>query len=152
MKIHFSDKPEFTPSYTPIEMFTMGIFGGAYFKIETHLPDQFIKESKNLLISENKENKNNNMYGVISGSSLEWWTGRNLIHKDDPNGWVEWYVKFYYGRRHEDDERQIKRFKSFIIRHLAMLRAYESKGKDSAKTKQNLLQWAWNHEIDHSSI
>lgn len=146
--IHFKDKPNFTPCYTPIEMFKLGIFGGAYFKIKTDLPEEFIKEAEGLLISENRENKHSNRYGIISGTSLEWWLQQNLIHKDDPNGWVEWYVKFYYGRRHQDDDRQIKRFRAFITRHLAMLRAFEAKGKDSIKTKQNLLQWAWNHEIN----
>lgn len=147
-KVIFIDKPEFTPYYAPIEMFSMGVFGGAYFKLNTQLPEQFIIESNRLLTSESRENKLSNKYNVISGSTLEWWLEQNLIHKDDPNGWVEWYVKFYYGRRHYDDDRQIKRFKAFITRHLAMLRGYQAKGKDSLKTKQNLLQWAWNHEIN----
>lgn len=146
--IQFQDRPDFTPTYTPVEMFKLGIFGGNYFKIKTDLPIEFIKDSNGLLISEGRENKFSNRYGIISGSPLEWWLEQNLIHKDDPNGWVEWYVKFYYGRRHQDDDRQIKRFKAFIIRHLAMLRSYQAKGKDSIKTKQNLLQWAWNHEIN----
>ena len=146
--IYFIGKPNFTPCYTPIEMFKLGIFGGAYFKLETKLPEQFLEDAKDLLIAENRENKNSNRYGVISGSDLEWWTNQKLIHKDDPNGWVEWYVKFYYGRRHEDDDRQIQRFRAFVTRHLGMLRGFEAKGKDSLKTKQNLLQWAWNHEIN----
>lgn len=146
--VKFIDRPDFTPCYTPIEMFSMGIFGGTYFKLETNLPEQFILESKYLLTSESRENKLSNKYGVISGSTLEWWLEQNLINTDDPNGWVEWYVKFYYGRRHYDDDRQIKRFKAFVTRHLAMLRSYQAKGKDSLKTKQNLLQWAWNHEIN----
>jgi hypothetical protein len=146
--IQFKDRPDFTPCYTPIEMFKLGIFGGAYFKLETNLPEQFINEAEGLLISENRENKHSNRYGIISGTSLEWWLQQGLIRDEDPNGWVEWYVKFYYGRRHHDDDRQIKRFRAFITRHLAMLRAFEAKGKDSIKTKQNLLQWAWNHEIN----
>jgi hypothetical protein len=146
--VRFEDVPEFTPCYTPIEMFKLGIFGGTYFKIETNLPEDFIKDSEGLLISETKYNKNANRYGVVSGASLDWWLEQNLIHKDDPNGWVEWYVKFYYGRRHPDDKRQIKRFRAFIIRHLGMLRRFEAKGKDSIKTKQNLLQWAWDHKIN----
>jgi hypothetical protein len=146
--ITFKDKPNFTPCYTPAEMFKLGIFGGTYFKIETDLPEAFFKDTKGMLISENRENKNSNRYGIISGSTLEWWTAQKLIHKDDPNGWVEWYVKFYYGRRHADDDRQIQRFRAFITRHLGMLRGFQAKGKDSIKTKQNLLQWAWNHEIN----
>jgi hypothetical protein len=146
--IKFEDRSDFTPCYTPVEMFKLGIFGGTYFKIETNLPEQFIKDTKSLLISESKYSKNNNRYGVVSGASLEWWLEKNLINSADPNGWVEWYVKFYYGRRHSDDSRQIQRFKSFITRHLAMLRRFETNGKDSVKTKQNLLQWAWDYKIN----
>jgi len=143
-RIEFIDRPDFTPSYTPVEMFTLGIFGGSYFKIPTNLPSEFIQDSLNLSINDPKENCNSNCYKILSGSSLEWWENKKLIHSDDPNGWVEWYVKFYYGRRHEDDDRQIERFRSFVSRHIGMLRSYESKGKDSVKTKQNLLQWAWD--------
>jgi hypothetical protein len=145
--VYFEDAKDFTPCYTPVEMFRMGIFGGSYFQIQTDLPSDFIDELGEIEYG-NKEDKNKNFYGVVSGSSLEWWKNQGLIHKDDPNGWVEWYVKFYYGRRHPDDSRQIQRFKSFISRHMGMIRSYETKGKDSPKTKQNLLQWAWDYTID----
>lgn len=140
----FIDCPQFTTSYTPIEMFEKGIFGNAYFKRKTtDIPTIFEEELKsigyiNLLYSNTKLN----FYKVESGNSLDWWLKRNLIHKDDPNGWVEWYIKFYYGRRHKDDERQIKRYNSFIRRHMGVLKNYPN----SKKTKQNLLQWAWNFE------
>jgi hypothetical protein len=146
--IDFKDRPDFTPCYTPVEMFRLGIFGGTYFKLPTDLPAQFVKESEGLALSGTRADKHKNHYGILSGSPLEWWLGKGLIHPDDPNGWVEWYTKFYYGRRHEDDGRQIQRFRAFITRHVAMLRAYQAKGKDSLKTRQNLLQWAWDHEKD----
>lgn len=144
--ISFKDNFGFSPCYSPIEMFNLGIFGGAYFQVKTELPTKFQNDSLGLNIDLQKPLKENNKYAVLSGSTLEWWTSQKLIHPDDPNGWVEWYTKFYYGRRHEDDARQIQRFKAFITRHLGMLRAFENKGKDSIKTKQNLLQWAWNYE------
>lgn len=144
--IKFNDRPDFTPSYTPTEMFKLGIFGGAYFQIPTKLPLAFSEDLDDILTYNSSQNIQANCYKVASGATLEWWTDRKLIHADDPNGWVEWYIKFYYGRRHTDDDRQIKRFRSFISRHIGMLRSYEAKGKDSMKTKQNLLQWAWNHK------
>jgi hypothetical protein len=144
--IDFADKPRFTPSYTPVEMFKLGIFGGGYFQLETTLPSQFVEDMGALMPQDSTPDKNKNCYKIIGGASLEWWREQNLIHDDDPNGWVEWYIKFYYGRRHEDDDRQIRRFRAFVSRHLGMLRSYQNKGKDSVKTKQNLLQWAWNHE------
>lgn len=146
--ITFDDKPHFVTCYTPLEMFELGVFGGAYFQLETKLPQAFIDDAGELLTWGQKPDKKKNRYGVISGSSLEWWTEMKLIKAEDPNGWVEWYVKFYYGRRHPDDERQIQRFRSFIARHLGMMRTFESMGRDSAKTKQNLLQWSWNYQID----
>lgn len=136
----------FNPSYTPVEMFRMGIFGGGYFQIETKLPEEFISEMTELWPQNRKPDVSLNFYKIQCGLTLEWWKENNLIHDDDPNGWVEWYIKFHYGRRHEDDVRQIKRFRSFVARHLGMLRSYQLKGRDSIKTKQNLLQWAWNHE------
>ena len=145
--VYFEDAKDFTPCYTPVEMFKMGIFGGSYFQIKTQLPLDFEEELGGIEYGR-KEDKNKNYYRTISGSSLEWWKNQGLIHEDDPNGWVEWYIKFYYGRRHPDDSRQIQRFKSFISRHMGMIRSYETKGKDSPKTKQNLLQWAWDYTID----
>lgn len=138
----------FIPCYSPAEMFRLGIFGGAYFQILTSLPDAFIEETTGLLLYKVSQDKKNNQYGVVSGSSLAWWLEKDLIHPDDPNGWVEWYIKFYYGRVHSDDSRQIHRFRSFVTRHIAMLRSYERKGKDSLKTKQNLLHWAWDYRIN----
>ncbi len=148
--VTFEDEPSFTPSYTPVEMFKMGIFGGGYFKLETELPGQFIKDMGPLWPQNKKPESSRNFYRITGGASLEWWLEQKLIHPDDPNGWVEWYIKFYYGRRHSDDDRQIKRFRSFVTRHLGMLRSFQSKGKDSVKTKQNLLQWAWDHSVDLS--
>lgn len=140
----FKDHPEFITSYTPIEMFQKGIFGNSYFKRKTNgIPNEFKEELKkigykNLIQSDRRLN----FYKVDSGNSLEWWIKRNLINDEDPNGWVEWYIKFFYGRRHKDDERQIKRYNSFIRRHMGMIKNYPN----SKKTKQNLLQWAWNFE------
>jgi hypothetical protein len=146
--IKFEDTPGFTPCYTPVDMFRLGIFGGGYFQLDTVLPEQFITDMGDLWPQNGDADASRNHYGVGGGASLEWWLEQKLIHPDDPNGWVEWYVKFYYGRRHADDARQIKRFRSFVARHTGMLRGYQSKGRDSAKTKQNLLQWAWNHEMN----
>jgi hypothetical protein len=144
MKLTFDDFPNFKPSYTPVEMFSMGVFGGAYFQLETQLPPKFIEEMGDLL----EQNTGGipdpklNCYGILGGASLEWWLEKNLIHADDPNGWVEWWIKFYYGRRHSDDQRQISRWISFVARHGGMLKSYEKRGKDSPRTRQNLLQWA----------
>jgi hypothetical protein len=145
--LRFKDFPDFKPSYTPMQMFQMGVMGGFYFKIDTELPKQFLNDmSVDSAFSVNAsdyENPTLNKYGVLAGTSLETWQKMGLMHPDDPNGWIEWYVKFYYGRRHADDARQIKRWKSFVARHTGMLIAYRAKGQESPKTMQNLLQWAF---------
>lgn len=135
---------DFNPDYTPIEMFTLGIFGNCYFKIATVLPYKFLKDLRliNFVHSPN-ENIKLNMYKTACGTTLEWWQEKGLIHADDPNGWVEWYVKYYYGRRHSDDTRQIARFNAFKSRHGGMIKKFPN----SAKTKQNLLQWAINYKL-----
>lgn len=147
-RVTFEDRPDFKPCYTPVEMFRMGIFGGGYFQLETELPEEFVNDMGPLWPQSSKPSHIKNCYGIIGGASLEWWRQQGLIHNDDPNGWVEWYIKFYYGRRHGDDDRQVRRFRSFVTRHLGMLRSYQAKGKDSVKTKQNLLQWCWDHTVD----
>jgi hypothetical protein len=34
-------------------------------------------------------------------------------------GWLDWYTQYHNGKRTDDDERQIKRWKSFKARHTA---------------------------------
>jgi hypothetical protein len=133
----------FKPDYTPIEMFKLGIFGNNYFKIVSILPEKFIMDLRRIKFkTEFNPNFKLNHYEVDCGSPLDWWKEKNLIHGDDPNGWVEWYIKYYYGRRHSDDERQIKRFNAFKKRHGGMIKKFPN----SLKTKQNLLQWGINYK------
>lgn len=142
--------PRFKPSYTPIEMLKMGIFGGAYWsdpKLKKGTPSVIFMLDKTLW--GNKEpNKEINYYKVLAGSDLKFWNEKNLIHPDDPAGWFQWYCKYYYGRRHEDDKRQIGRWRSFVARHGAQ--AYGKPGRE--RQKQALLQWAWNANTNPKSI
>lgn len=156
----FSDCPEFTPSYSPIEMINMGVFGGNYFgndevnkKWEDHVPDQFIKESQEISldkIARKTYNSHINKYGVNCGMNYEGWIKSGWIIEQDPYGWFNWYINFYYGRRSIDDDRQIKRWKSFTSRHSGMLRSQCTKSKKDLldesfglKTKQGLLHWSY---------
>lgn len=148
-----SDFPDFNPDYTPKQMVDLGIFGGSYFsgnvgKMQENVPSEFLQGMgkniiQNKLIGE-KHDKNKNKYGVSCGSTYSYWKKKGWIKKQDPFGWFNWYINFYYGRRTNDDQRQIGRWKSFKGRHSGILKNNCSPKSDKGceKTRQNLLHWA----------
>ena len=88
----------------------------------------------------------------------EYWRDMDWMHADDPYGWFEWYCKYYAGRRHEDDDRQIIRWQNFTgvkgrWRHNIYKKIYESNedwtiGK---RVQQSLLHWGYaTNEEDYA--
>lgn len=56
-----------------------------------------------------------NKFGVACGQSIEAWEASGWIkHEFDVRGWMQWYVRFFRGRRCEDDERQVSRWKKCV--------------------------------------
>ena len=51
-----------------------------------------------------------NRYLKKCGQGLNEWEMSNWIMEQDPYGWVQWYCRFFAGRRSPDDERQISRW------------------------------------------
>ena len=121
--IIFSDHPDFTPNLTPREMFLLGSFGGTYWRpiyssvnkknyktytvsIPNHGGKTYLKRTyrANYDIQKNK-------YKCKVGLGLDYWESHGWIHPRNPYGWVHWYCDFYRGKRCEDDERQIERWK-----------------------------------------
>ena len=86
-----------------------------------------------------------NYFKVSASQPLKVWQDKGWIHPDDPKGWFQWYSRYYMGRRHADDERQIKRWRAFK-RHLKAVEKNCKKYDYSCRPKQRqaLLHWAYD--------
>lgn len=138
---HFSK--DFKPELTPKQMLQLGVFGGKYM---TDCIDEFPADwfEKAKLCHEFHDPKLN-FFKINASQPLEEWQRKGWIHPDDPRGWFQWYCRYYMGRRHEDDARQIKRWKAFQ-RHLAQLKKNCLPQDISCRRKQRqaLLHWAYD--------
>jgi len=134
---------DFKPEINPKEMLEVGVFGGKYM---TDCKDEFPKGwyLKAKLCHE-FHNSSLNYFGVLASMPLSYWRKKGWIHKDDPRGWFQWYCRYYMGRRHKDDDRQIKRWKAFK-RHLGAVKKNCKKGDFNCRKKQRqaLLHWAYD--------
>jgi hypothetical protein len=136
--------PDFKPQLTPKEMLELGVFGGYYFEgIPREFPASWFMHAK--LSPDKKLHKELNYFGVLASQSRDEWKKKGWIHKDDPLGWFQWYCRYYQGRRHEDDERQIKRWKA-MTRHIAQVVQNCRRGDEFCRPRQRqaLLQWAYD--------
>ena len=70
---------------------------------------------------------------------------KGWIHPDDPRGWFQWYCRYYTGRRMEDDERQISRWKA-MKRHATAIQKNCLPNDLSCRKRQRqaLLHWAYD--------
>jgi len=125
-KLIFKDAPEFRPNRSPKEVLQAGSFGGTYYRpiksgvtgekysgIWKELPKDWLEglnigKQVSSSIYENSVNK----YGAKCGGDLNMWESSGWIVAQDPYGWFQWYCRFYQGRRSEDDDRQISRWKN----------------------------------------
>jgi hypothetical protein len=126
---HFPDQPSFLPNKSPEEMIREGCFGGSYFRplysrklgitISDDwrgLPGTWVSglDVETWLVSPTY-NQDINKYKVSCGQSIEEWEAAGWInHTYDVRGWFQWYCRFFMGRRCEDDERQISRWRKCI--------------------------------------
>ncbi len=138
--------PIFKPELTPKNMLALGVFGGVYMRDCTkEFPkDWFIKaklQKKDLY----KHDPKLNFFGVNASQPLSVWLKKGWIHPDDPRGWFQWYCRYYIGRRHEDDERQIKRWKA-MRRHVTQVVNNCRAGDVFCRPRQRqaLLHWAYD--------
>ena len=145
-KVGRSFHPEFKPELTPKQMLSLGVFGGKYFSssAQKEFPASWFK-TKKLVQDKEKSNPKLNFFQIKASKSLKYWQDKGWIHPSDPRGWFQWYCRYYMGRRHEDDERQIKRWKA-MVRHIAQLTKNCRKGDFACRPKQRqaLLHWAYD--------
>jgi hypothetical protein len=135
--------PEFKPDLTPKDMLELGVFGGKYM---TDCRDEFPADwFETARLSPVKANPKINFFGVDASQPLAEWERKGWIHPDDPRGWFQWYCRYFMGRRGEDDERQIKRWKA-IRRHIAQLTKNCVRGDYTCRPRQRqaLLHWAYD--------
>ena len=164
--IRFKDYPEFRPNLTPRQMFLLGSFGGTYWRPITskitgksyrnkhkEFPKSWWKGIPNDWLTSPDCDLSINNYGVKSGTSLRFWEQKGWMRQQDPYGWVQWYCRFYKGRRTPDDERQIKRWLAFAgpkgrfkKRLVNMIKKKKTKYNDykvSPVIRQGLQHWAY---------
>lgn len=129
MTFHFADFPDFTPNKSPEEMLREGIFGGSYYrslrsrKLGIVVQDDWQElpaewtSGLNIerYLTNTEYDADVNKYKVACGQSIEEWESAGWIsHAHDVRGWFQWYTRFYQGRRCEDDERQVSRWKKCV--------------------------------------
>lgn len=138
--------PGFKPELTPREMLELGVFGGCYM---TDCRAEFPKEwFDNARLSPGKPDRTVNHFGVLASQPLAEWQRKGWIHPDDPRGWFQWYCRYVMGRRHEDDARQIGRWRAFARHRAQVLRNCEP-GDPFCRPRQRqaLLQWAYDSRM-----
>lgn len=147
---HFKDQPTFRPNKSPEEMLKEGCFGGSYFRpLYSRVLATTISDDWKELPSEWTEDLNVqkylispsydpdiNKYKVQAGLPIEEWEASGWVnHRYDVRGWFQWYCRFYMGRRCDDDERQIRRWRNCVGEtgrwRLSLLRKYVKEGVKS---------------------
>lgn len=185
--IPFADAPRwFRPKLTPAEMLKAGMVGGCYFNPKGGKPGILYPRKKypqgipgvgyeefpkawfeNVPASHYKSRRYNiktNRYGVKAGQDQVAWESSGWINETDPRGWIQWYFRFYQGRRLKggEDERQLGRWKRccgekgrwkrFLMKKIVnSARGYDDKSLQRAVdnesvspvVRQTLLHWAY---------
>ncbi len=135
--------PRFLPELTPKEMLELGVFGGKYMTdCGAEFPEDWFADAK---LSSEKHDAKLNFFKINASQPLKVWQQKGWIYHEDPRGWFQWYCRYFMGRRCEDDERQIKRWRAFA-RHVAQVKQGCQPGDWSCRPRQRqaLLHWAYD--------
>lgn len=126
---HFDSHPDFIPNKSPAEIVREGAFGGSYFRplyskrLGITISDDYLELPESwyqgldcsYYLTSSTYDPEANKFKVACGQSIEEWEASGWInHQFDVRGWFQWYCRFFQGRRCEDDERQISRWKKCV--------------------------------------
>jgi hypothetical protein len=135
--------PRFKPQLTPPQLLALGVFGGKYMTdCRQEFPADWFTHAK---LSSQKPDPKLNYFHVAASQPLSVWRAKGWTHPDDPRGWFQWYCRYYMGRRHPDDERQIRRWLA-MTRHIAQIKQNCMPGDETchARQRQALLHWTYD--------
>jgi hypothetical protein len=124
----------------------MGVFGGRYMTdCRDEFPDEWFETAR---FSKGRRDPAINFFGIEASKPLSYWREKGWIHQDDPRGWFQWYCRYYMGRRHEDDARQIQRWRN-MRRHISQLKRNCMRGDLLCRPRQRqaLLHWAYDSRL-----
>jgi len=122
----FPSHPTFRPNLSPASIIRQGAFGGTYFRpyysktLRTTVSDDWQELpfdwtaglGPDTYLTSSTYNPSINKFGVSCGQTIEEWEAAGWIrHEYDIRGWFQWYCRFFLGRRCDDDERQISRWR-----------------------------------------
>ena len=135
--------PDFRPELTPKQMLELGVFGGKYMTDCTaEYPAEWFKNAR---LSPDRHDPDLNFFRVNASQPLSVWRVKGWIYHEDPRGWFQWYCRYFMGRRCQDDERQIRRWRA-VRRHVAqILKNCRPRDLDCRRRqRQALLHWAYD--------
>ncbi|HVX16309.1 MAG TPA: hypothetical protein VHC22_34300 [Pirellulales bacterium] len=134
---------DFRPQLAPKQMLELGVFGGKYMTdCSDEFPDGWFDRAR---LCHERHDPELNYFGINASQPLSVWRANGWINDQDPRGWFQWYCRYYFGRRSDDDDRQIRRWRA-IRRHLAQIEKNCRRGDLSCRRKQRqaLLHWAYD--------
>jgi hypothetical protein len=135
--------PRFRPQLTPQEMLALGVFGGRYMTdCRAEFPADWFESAR---LSSGASDPRLNYFGADASQPLAVWRAKGWIYHEDPRGWFQWYCRYYLGRRCDDDDRQIRRWRA-VRRHVSQLQKHCQPGDATCRPRQRqaLLHWAYD--------
>ena len=157
-RLRFKNAPaDFTPVLTPRAVIQSGSFGGIYFNPiggkpgikgpcaidPKEFPTAWFAGLDIDAYAGRVYRVGRNKYNVKAGQDQAFWEESGWINPQDPRGWFQWYCRFFLGRRTEDDNRQISRWRGVAGQKGRWKRFLINK---IVAAQVKLVKWVTDHE------